>query len=95
MASTQAPATPITAPLATVQANTPQPPLPWPSISASSTSTASSAPIGSMMMPSQRRMLEMRSLGRTARSIGMITVGPVTQVSAPNSSATGQARSAR
>ena len=42
-------------------------------------------------MPSQRSVLAMRAFGRSVRSIGAITVGPVTQVSAPNSSAIGHA----
>ena len=48
------------------------------------TSTASRAPMGSMTIPSQRRMLATCVVGRTLRSIGTITVGPVTTVSAPN-----------
>ena len=39
------------------------------------------------MMPSHFRILEMVLLGRTLRSSGIITVGPVTQTNAPNSSA--------
>ena len=37
----------------------------------------------------------MRSFGRTARSIGPMTVGPVTTMIAPNSTASGHARSTR
>ena len=37
-----------------------------------------------MTMPSQRRSLAIRSFGRTERSIGSITVGPVTTMMAPN-----------
>lgn len=46
-----------------------------------------------MRMPSQRRMLATLALGRTVRSSGMITVGPVTVTSAPNSSASAGGRS--
>ena len=56
------------------------------------TTTASSAPIGSMTMPSQRRILAMEALGRTTRSMGTITVGPVTSVRVPNSSASIQSK---
>ncbi|MEW5297009.1 MAG: hypothetical protein WDW36_000247 [Sanguina aurantia] len=41
-------------------------------------------------MPSQRSVLATRAFGRTVRRIGAITVGPVTQASAPNSSAIDQ-----
>ena len=41
-------------------------------------------------MPSQRRMLATARVGRTACSIGMITVGPVTVMIAPNRKASGQ-----
>ena len=46
-------------------------------------------------MPSHRSVLAMRAFGRTVRNIGAITVGPVTQVSAPNSKATSQLKPAR
>ena len=36
----------------------------------------------------------MRAFGRKVRNIGAITVGPVTQASAPNNSAIGHARPA-
>ena len=39
-------------------------------------------------MPSQRRMLAIFAVGRTVRSIGTMTVGPVTTITAPNRVAT-------
>ena len=45
-------------------------------------------------MPSQRSVLAMRAFGRSVRSIGAITVGPVTQPRAPNSRAIGHANPA-
>ncbi|GLO13845.1 hypothetical protein PPUJ20028_24260 [Pseudomonas putida] len=54
------------------------------------TTTASRAPIGSIMIPSQRRMLAIVDFGRTTRSMGTITVGPVTRVRVPNRIASGQ-----
>ena len=59
------------------------------------TTTASRAPMGSMTMPSQRRMFATAALGRTTRSIGTITVGPVTRVRVPNSRAISQLKSSR
>ncbi|MCY1243368.1 hypothetical protein D9M72_563800 [compost metagenome] len=46
--------------------------------------------MGSMAMPSQRRMLAIDAFGRTTRSIGTITVGPVTRVRLPNRMASNQ-----
>ena len=51
--------------------------------------TASSAPIGSLMIPSHLRMLRTLSPTRSVRSIGPITVGPVTTNMPPNKAATG------
>ncbi len=59
----------------------------------SNTTTASRAPMGSMTMPSQRRIPAMLRVGRTVRRIGMITVGPVTTMMAPNSRAKSSCRS--
>ena len=50
----------------------------------SNTSTASKAPIGSITIPSQRKILAKFVFGRTVLSIGTITVGPVTVTIAPN-----------
>ena len=52
------------------------------------TNTTAIAPIGSMMMPSHFKILLMFFFGLTLRNSGAITVGPVTQTSAPNNSAT-------
>ena len=60
---------------------------PWPARMASKTSTASSAPMGSMTMPSHLRTLPLVPVGRTKRSSGPITVGPVTLRMAPSSRA--------
>ncbi|MNO99494.1 hypothetical protein D3C76_912650 [compost metagenome] len=57
------------------------------------TTTASRAPMGSMTMPSQRRMLAIADFGRTTRSMGTITVGPVTRVRVPNKVASIQSKS--
>ncbi|MCY1180061.1 hypothetical protein D9M73_204890 [compost metagenome] len=54
------------------------------------TTTASSAPMGSIMIPSQRRMFAIADFGRTTRNIGTITVGPVTSVRVPKRIASGQ-----
>ncbi|MNI63198.1 hypothetical protein D3C73_1185530 [compost metagenome] len=59
------------------------------------TTTASRAPIGSMTMPSQRRMLAIEAFGRTTRNIGTITVGPVTSVRLPKRMASSQSKSSR
>ncbi|MNZ99189.1 hypothetical protein D3C78_1185030 [compost metagenome] len=56
------------------------------------TTTANSAPIGSMTMPSQRRILAMVDFGRTTRNIGTMTVGPVTRVKVPNRIASNQSK---
>ena len=56
------------------------------SYSASNTKTASTAPMGSTMMPSHRAMGPVRPAGRTCRRIGPMTVGPVTVSSAPSNS---------
>ena len=66
-----------------------------PATISSKTSTASNAPSGSMMIPSQRRIRPTCAVGRTVRSIGTITVGPVTTMMAPNSIATRQSKPIR
>ena len=43
--------------------------------------------MGSIIMPSHFKILAMVLLGRTLRNNGVMTVGPVTQTSAPNSKA--------
>ena len=53
-------------------------------ISASNTTIAIIAPIGSMMIPSHFKMLPTFPSGRTCRSSGPITVGPVTNKIDPN-----------
>ncbi len=55
--------------------------------------SVSSAPSGSMMTPSLASTVLMRSLTRTLRRSGVMTLGPVTTTSAPNSSATRQPKS--
>ena len=52
--------------------------------------TASRAPIGSLTIPSHLRMFETRGPTRKVRSIGPITVGPVTTNIPPNSAETSQ-----
>ena len=59
----------------------------------SKTSTASRAPIGSMTIPSQRKILAKFVFGRTVLSMGTITVGPVTVTMAPNRKDSCQVRS--
>ena len=58
--------------------------LTWLAITIVKASTARIAPSGSTRIPSQRRMLPTAREGLTALSIGMITVGPVTVMIAPN-----------
>jgi hypothetical protein len=53
----------------------------------SKTSTASTAPIGSIIIPSQRKILAILMLGLTISSIGTITLGSVTVTMAPNKNA--------
>ena len=101
-ASTATP-TPTTISNAMPWASAPQT-LPWaPATSAgslsrmtvSSTSTARMAPIGSMVMPSHLAMVPTRPAGRTWRSSGSTTVGPVTVSSAPRTTATSHENPAR
>ncbi len=56
----------------------------------SNTSTASSAPMGSLMMPSHFSTAAGRAASFACLSSGMITVGPVTMRTAPKRIATGQ-----
>ncbi|CRZ45864.1 Uncharacterised protein [Vibrio cholerae] len=56
------------------------------------TITTNSAPSGSIKIPSQRRIFAKRAVGRTVRSKGTITVGPVTTVKLPNISANGHSK---
>ena len=58
----------------------------------SKTNTASKAPIGSITIPSQRKILAKLDLGCTVRNMGTITVGPVTTTNAPNSIAIDQSK---
>ncbi|MDT4836417.1 hypothetical protein FQZ97_701140 [compost metagenome] len=96
--NSQPPMAPSAAPQAITAAKVARPalrPPPWSSrlTMKLNTTTASSAPMGSMTMPSQRRMLAIDGFGRTTRSMGTITVGPVTSVRVPNSSARSQEKS--
>ncbi|MNR58079.1 hypothetical protein D3C85_1789920 [compost metagenome] len=64
---------------------------PWlPRRTASNTSTANRAPMGSMTIPSQRRILSTSRTGRMTLSMGATTVGPVTTSTAPSTMATRQ-----
>ena len=56
--------------------------------------TASSAPIGSFTMPSHFRILRTRDGTRSVRSMGPITVGPVTIMIPPSSAEISQDRPA-
>ena len=56
------------------------------------TSVAKLAPTGSIMIPSHFKMGAMEPVGRTCRSSGPMTVGPVTERIAPNSVDTAQPR---
>ena len=64
-------------------------------IKCSNTRTASTAPMGSMTMPSHLSVLETRRLGRTCRSNGPITVGPVTTRIAPSRKQSCQSKAER
>ena len=86
----QAANAPMATPLATVALNTVSVWPSWCDTMASKINTANSAPRGSMTMPSQRSVLAMRAFGRSVRSIGITTVGPVTQARAPNRKAMAQ-----
>ena len=60
---------------------------PTPAMMKSKTNTATVAPTGSIKIPSQRKTEAIFAVGRTFRSSGAMTVGPVTMISAPKSSA--------
>ncbi len=89
------PAAPNETPQAMTAAKVPSGALPLRLTMKLNTTTASRAPMGSMTMPSQRRMLPTEARGRITRSMGAITVGPVTRVRVPNSSARSQGKSSR
>ena len=64
-------------------------------ITASRTRTARMAPIGSIVIPSHLAIVPTRPAGRTWRSSGSTTVGPVTVKSAPITTATSHENPAR
>ena len=87
LASTNAPNIPMAVAIITISANKKILLASPPEMMYSYTNTTAMAPTGSIMIPSHFKMLEIVLLGRTLRSSGMITVGPVTQTNEPNSSA--------
>ena len=86
-ANTKAPNIPMAVAIMTISANKKMLLASPPEIIYSYTNTTAIAPTGSMIIPSHFKMLEMVLLGRTLRSNGMITVGPVTQTKDPKSKA--------